>query len=587
MIDFYKRRTGLIYLLLFFLSACEEPPKFELTNTQDPGSDDFIAPPDSVTVGSYDDNSIIFHFVTADIDSILLERQDLYDSLSFSAALTGSSSYFIDSVDVIPNIEYSYFIRFSSALGQSTPTFVDSFSHDFPAADSFTVNQLNESTVELNWYYCYSNHFEKDVDSIEWQIEKYFLNGPNTGDTLTIDTVLQVSSDCHYGIVDTVELGDSLQYQVQLKTPHNLSEIKKTDPLRVTFPNVSDFGWIPINSSTIFLSWSLDNVSSGYLESVFLKNNLSGGDILFSDTTISAMYIDNVAEYYTTVEAGQSILYTLKWCGQGGTCDSSEFVAATFPIYNMEYIPSISNFPFGTADNEITVGSSDAFYIDIYEVSDFLYSNPEVNSSYLQESIPKDSLDFWQARQFTNDRSVAVNQFIQAEFDFEDTYDNPSYDESYDSVKVGFHIANELEWEIAASCRFDFFSGTFQEKLSYPESVGSGELSCTYANILGCFGYSTPVGFYNGENYPYLESRSPSGLYDVCGNLKEWVEKYFNHDDNRVILKGGDYLSSAAESKTTSFIYENGSVSHKTIGFRTAIRAEPFLEHWYEWISNE
>ena len=73
----------------------------------------------------------------------------------------------------------------------------------------------------------------------------------------------------------------------------------------------------------------------------------------------------------------------------------------------------------------------------------------------------------------------------------------------------------------------------------------------------------------------------------MCGNLKEWVEKYFYHDEERVILRGGDYLSSAAECKTTSFIYENGSVYHKTIGFRTAIRAEPFLEHWYEWISNE
>ena len=111
----------------------------------------------------------------------------------------------------------------------------------------------------------------------------------------------------------------------------------------------------------------------------------------------------------------------------------------------------------------------------------------------------------------------------------------------------------------------------------YPESVGNGQINCLYANIQSCFNETTEIGFFSSLNNQ-MNSASYSNIYDCSGNVKEWVLKYFDHSDDREILRGGDYNSNPNDVKSTSFIYEFPNIQHNSIGFRTIIDANEFLE---------
>jgi len=69
----------------------------------------------------------------------------------------------------------------------------------------------------------------------------------------------------------------------------------------------------------------------------------------------------------------------------------------------------------------------------------------------------------------------------------------------------GYRLPTEAEWEYAA--RFD-------DGRIWP--WGDTPPDCNYANILGCVGWSSPVG-----SYPL--GASALGIMDIAGNLWEWV----------------------------------------------------------------
>ena len=253
----------------------------------------------------------------------------------------------------------------------------------------------------------------------------------------------------------------------------------------------------------------------------------------------------------------------------------------------MEYVPRLYQVEFGTDDDMIILDSTKAFYIDLYEVSNDLYNDPASNPEYLWSSYPKDSVNFYDARVFCNNRTELMNNQFGDGSLLDESYSDPYTNFNYNQSSSGFHLANEVEWEVAASIHYDLMDGNVLNKYIYPMPVGTGELNCVYANYLGCYNGTTPVGYFDGKNYSNQDAPSPIGLYDVCGNIQEWVEKHFSHTDSREILRGGGFLTESINCKTTSYIYENANTLHKTIGFRTAISANPFLEKWYEWIESE
>jgi len=85
-------------------------------------------------------------------------------------------------------------------------------------------------------------------------------------------------------------------------------------------------------------------------------------------------------------------------------------------------------------------------------------------------------------------------------------------------------LPTEAEWERAARAGATGPSFLPDGRLN---PAGGNTLDCTTANLKGCVGHVTPVG-----SYP----ANPLGIYDLAGNVMEWVQDYYQ-DDFYSVLK--------------------------------------------------
>jgi formylglycine-generating enzyme required for sulfatase activity len=140
---------------------------------------------------------------------------------------------------------------------------------------------------------------------------------------------------------------------------------------------------------------------------------------------------------------------------------------------------------------------------------------------------------------------------------------------------MGGRLPTEAEWEKAAS----WDDGT-KTKRTFPW----GEtIDCTYANYSGndngnvpCVGDTTPVGSYEGGKSPY-------GLYDMGGNVFEWVNDWYEYYQNSPssnplgpdsgtfrVLRGGSWYYGDDLARSAFRNYFNPSYTGYVVGFRCA-----------------
>lgn len=231
--------------------------------------------------------------------------------------------------------------------------------------------------------------------------------------------------------------------------------------------------------------------------------------------------------------------------------DASPMVFIPETTFSMGTIGEIGEFDEKPA-REVTIR---AYFIDLYEVSNALYQKfVEGTHRHNQEVMV-----------FFDDVSVLFQPTLPAVG--VSWFDANAYCEW-----SGKRLPTEAEWEHAAR-------GNDQRQWPWGERFIDGS-----ANIRGGedgFAYTSPVGAYEA-------GRSPFGLYDMSGNVLEWVFDWYSEffykegqvtlpkgpDEGMIkALRGGSWDNSMNDARTTKRYAVAPYRKEATIGFRCAMDA--------------
>ena len=283
---------------------------------------------------------------------------------------------------------------------------------------------------------------------------------------------------------------------------------------------------------------------------------------------------DAFNEILVTVEAKDS---------QGITNKFTSIVVNNF--YDMLYVPA-GNFIMGHNEFDIDERPAhevylDGFWIDKYPVTNAKYTN------FLNEYVkkyPGQESDISRFIDLTGGTSQI--EWVAGIYSVINGFENfpvvnvtwigaNAYCQFYDK-----RLPTEAEWEKAAR-------GTDERIYAWGDSVDS--FHANYWSSGDPFeDNTTPVGFYNGRNYNGFQTRDSKsyyGVYDMGGNIKEWISDWYLRNyysqspktnprgprtGEKRVVRGGGFLFHADQLRATFRYAMPPEKSANFIGFRCA-----------------
>jgi formylglycine-generating enzyme required for sulfatase activity len=177
----------------------------------------------------------------------------------------------------------------------------------------------------------------------------------------------------------------------------------------------------------------------------------------------------------------------------------------------------------------------DAFYVDKYEVTVEAYNTFRKAANYVEPSVP----------------------FFQGDHELLKTPNYPVVGVSwYDAVNfctwAGKRLLTEAEWEKAAR-------GT--HGLIYPWGNNMLPKRANMAGTADGFKYMAPVG-----SFPM--GRSVYGVYDMAGNVSEWVNDWYD----QFYYEGAPMINPQGAEKSKNRVFRGGSWDARKVDIRSGKR---------------
>jgi formylglycine-generating enzyme len=209
----------------------------------------------------------------------------------------------------------------------------------------------------------------------------------------------------------------------------------------------------------------------------------------------------------------------------------------------------------------------DGFYIGRYEVTQDIYeevmgTNP---SNWKGARLPVENVSWYDAVAFANALSRRDG--------LDEVYTIDGTDVSIDWTKKGYRLPTEAEWEYAAR------GGKSSQGYTYAGSNTVGDVAWYDDN---------DMAWYSGKTHEVGGKKSNElGLYDMSGNLWEWVWDWYGDysesaqtnphgplSGTEKVLRGGSAFSDATFVYAAVRVYDIPSRRRDTFGFRILVPAQ-------------